>query len=76
MGIELLLGIGLGFVVLGPRRMHSMLGILGQAKARFDKASGEIKAQLRAELDAPASRRVAQEQQLAGEAAGIEGGTP
>ncbi len=50
MGIELLFGIGLGFLVLGPKRMHEMLGHLGRAKARFDKASREIKAQLAAEL--------------------------
>jgi Sec-independent protein translocase protein TatA len=50
MGTELLVGVVLGFVVLGPRRMHSMLGNLGRAKAHFDKATRELKSQLTAEL--------------------------
>lgn len=58
MGVELLLGICLGFVVLGPRRMHSMLGDFGRMKARFDKASQEIKSQLRAEFEKPARKDV------------------
>jgi Sec-independent protein translocase protein TatA len=39
MGAELLIGLALAFVVLGPRRMRSMLGQVGRAKAQFDKAS-------------------------------------
>jgi Sec-independent protein translocase protein TatA len=40
----------IGFLVLGPKRMHSMLGQLGRAKAEFDKTSRGIKSQLAAEL--------------------------
>lgn len=50
LGTELLLVVMFGFVVLGPKRMHSMLGYLGRAKAEFDKASREIKSQVSAEL--------------------------
>ena len=37
MGTELLIGLALAFIVLGPERMHSMLGHLARAKAQFDK---------------------------------------
>jgi Sec-independent protein translocase protein TatA len=37
MGTELLIGLALAFVVLGPQRMQSMLGHLGKAKAQLDK---------------------------------------
>ncbi len=37
MGTELLIGLALAFVVLGPNRMHAMLGHAGKAKAQFDK---------------------------------------
>jgi Sec-independent protein translocase protein TatA len=50
-GAELLVGLALAFVVLGPKRMHSMLGQVGRAKAQFDKVSREIKAQLAKELE-------------------------
>jgi len=49
-GVELLLGAVLGFLVLGPRRMHELLGRVGQAKALLDKTSRGIKVQLAAEL--------------------------
>jgi Sec-independent protein translocase protein TatA len=38
-GSELILLLGTGFVVLGPKRMQKMLGQVGHAKARFDKAT-------------------------------------
>jgi Sec-independent protein translocase protein TatA len=37
MGTELLIGLVLAFLVLGPERMHAVLGHLGRAKAQFDK---------------------------------------
>ncbi len=49
MGTELLIGLALAFVALGPNRMHSILGQVNKAKTQFDKASREIKAQLAAE---------------------------
>ena len=43
MGTELLIGIALAFVVLGPERMHSMLGHLSNAHAQLEKASRETR---------------------------------
>lgn len=39
LGSEILLMLGAGFVVLGPKRMQTMIGQLGRAKAQFDKAT-------------------------------------
>lgn len=50
-GSELLFLIGLGLLVLGPKRMHTLLGQLGRAKAKFDKATQDFKSQLTEELD-------------------------
>jgi Sec-independent protein translocase protein TatA len=38
-GSEIILLLGTGFVVLGPKRMQKMLGQIGHFKAQFDKAS-------------------------------------
>jgi Sec-independent protein translocase protein TatA len=51
MGTEILIGVVLGFVILGPRRMHAMLRDLGRAKAQFDKASRDLRSQLAAQLE-------------------------
>jgi len=48
-GTEPPLLVALGFVVLGPKRMHAMLGHVGRAKAEFEKASHGIRSQLAAE---------------------------
>jgi Sec-independent protein translocase protein TatA len=40
----------IGFLVLGPKRMHAMLGQLARAKAEFDKAGRGIKSRVAAEL--------------------------
>lgn len=37
LGTEIPLLLGLGFVVLGPKRMHAMLGRVARAKAELDK---------------------------------------
>jgi Sec-independent protein translocase protein TatA len=50
-GTELPLLLGLGFVVLGPKRMHAMLRQIARVKAEFDKASQGIKSQLATELE-------------------------
>ncbi len=42
----------LGLVVLGPRRLHAMLGHEARAKAELENATRGIKSQLAAELDA------------------------
>ena len=53
-GTELLLFCGLGYVVLGPKRMHALLQHIARAKAEFEKAQREIKSQLATELGPPA----------------------
>lgn len=54
-GVELLFMLMLGLVVLGPKRLHSMLGHLARANAEFDRASRGLKSQLTAQLE-PAPR--------------------
>ena len=42
----------LGLLVLGPKRLHTMLGHLARAKAELENATRALKSQLAAELDA------------------------
>ena len=51
-GTEILLMFMLGLVVLGPKRLHAMLGQVARAKAELENATHGIKSQLGAELDA------------------------
>ncbi len=51
-GTELLLFCGLGYVLLGPQRMHALLQHIARAKVEFEKTKQEIKSQLATELDA------------------------
>ena len=50
LGTELPLLVAFGFVVLGPKRMHAMLGHVARAKAELHKASRGIKSQLAGEI--------------------------
>jgi|GraSoiStandDraft_9_1057307.scaffolds.fasta_scaffold429395_2 Sec-independent protein translocase protein TatA len=50
-GSEVLLLLGAGFVVLGPKRMQTMLGQVGRAKAQFDKASRSFMSEVSSGLD-------------------------
>jgi Sec-independent protein translocase protein TatA len=50
-GVELLFMLMLGLVLLGPKRLHTMLGHVARAKAEFDQASRGMKSQLMAELE-------------------------
>lgn len=43
LGAEIPLVLGLGFVVLGPKRMHAILGRVARAKAEFDKMGRGLK---------------------------------
>ena len=54
LGTGLPLFVALGFLVLGPKRMHAMLGQLARAKAEFEKANRSLKSQLATELGGPA----------------------
>jgi Sec-independent protein translocase protein TatA len=50
-GTEILFIVLLGLVVLGPRRMHAMLGHVARAKAELENAARGIESQLTTELD-------------------------
>ena len=50
-GTEIFFFAALGLLVLGPKRLHTMLGHIARAKARFEETSQALKSQLTAELD-------------------------
>ena len=45
-GTELVLAVGLGFLILGPKRMHSVLAQVVRVKNEFQKMSTGIKKEL------------------------------
>jgi len=47
-GTELILFFGLGYVLLGPKRMHAILEHIGRAKREFDKTRQAVEAKLSA----------------------------
>ena len=51
-GTEILFILMLGLLVLGPKQLHTLLGHMALAKARFEEASRGFKSQLAAEHDA------------------------
>jgi Sec-independent protein translocase protein TatA len=51
-GAEILFVLFLGLLVLGPKRLHTLLGDVARAKAKFEEASRGFKSQLTAELEA------------------------
>jgi len=51
-GTEVLFMIALGVLVLGPKRLHAVLGNVARAKAQFKMASRNLKSQLEAGLEA------------------------
>jgi Sec-independent protein translocase protein TatA len=50
-GTEALFMIILGLLMLGPKRLHTVLQHLAQMRADFEKASRGVKSQLAAELE-------------------------
>jgi Sec-independent protein translocase protein TatA len=50
-GAEILFILLLGLLVLGPKRLHTVLADVARAKARFEEVSRGFKSQLTAELD-------------------------
>jgi Sec-independent protein translocase protein TatA len=52
-----LIALLLGFLVLGPKQMHAMLGQAARAKKAFDKIADGFKSDLKAELEAPTPRQ-------------------
>jgi Sec-independent protein translocase protein TatA len=70
LGTGLPLFLALGFLVLGPKRMHAMLGHLAKAKTEFDKASRGLKSQIASGLEGkPPSARKDHDQAGSGTAA-------
>ncbi|MHB8217813.1 MAG: Sec-independent protein translocase family protein [Candidatus Sulfotelmatobacter sp.] len=51
-GMELLFVVMLGLLVLGPKRMYSMLAHAARVKAEFENSARGLKSQLAAEFDA------------------------
>jgi Sec-independent protein translocase protein TatA len=45
-GGELILLCGLGYVLLGPKRMHAILQHIARAKLEFDKTRRSLESQL------------------------------
>jgi len=45
-GTEVLLFTALGYVILGPKRMQTLLGQIARVKAEFDRTRREIKSQI------------------------------
>ena len=67
-GTEILFVLGLGLLVLGPKRLHTMLGHMARAKAQLEEASRSFKSQLSAELDgADQDRKPDDSHELAGD---------
>jgi Sec-independent protein translocase protein TatA len=52
LGTEILFTLGLGFLILGPKHLHTLFGHVARAKAQFEEARRGFKSQLAAELDA------------------------
>ncbi len=50
-GTELLFAAALGFLILGPKRMHGVLAQVARAKAELQKMGNDLKAQLAEEQD-------------------------
>ena len=67
-GSEILFVMALGLVVLGPKRLHTLLGQLARAKAQLEKAGRGFTSQLGAELDLAApDAKIKDSDQLAGD---------
>jgi Sec-independent protein translocase protein TatA len=56
-GTELLILLLLGFLVLGPKQMHAVLGSVARVKTAFDKIAHSFKSDLKAELEVPSQRQ-------------------
>jgi Sec-independent protein translocase protein TatA len=51
-GMEILFVLILGLLLLGPKRLHTMLAHVARAKAELENATRGLKSQLAAELEA------------------------
>jgi hypothetical protein len=50
-GMEIMFVLVLGLLVLGPKRLHTMLAHVARVKAELENATRGLKSQLAAELD-------------------------
>ena len=50
-GTEIFFFVGLGVIVLGPKRLQEMIGHVARAKARLEEITQALKSQLAEELD-------------------------
>ena len=67
-GTEILFMLVLGLLLLGPKRLPTILGHVARAKAQFEKASRSLKSQLDVELAAqPHDGDTDSSQELVGE---------
>lgn len=55
-GTEILFMLLLGLLVLGPKRLHAMLGHVARAKVELENATRGIKSQFAVQLDAAPQR--------------------
>ncbi len=51
-GMEILFVLMLGLLILGPKRLHTMLARAARAEAELENATRGLRSQLAAELDA------------------------
>ena len=56
-GTEIIFFVALGLLVLGPKRLHTVIGHLVRAKARFEEVTRAFKSQLVEELDSEAPEK-------------------
>ena len=56
-GTEILFFVALGVLVLGPKRLHTVIGHVARAKARFDEVTKALKTQLVEELESEPPNR-------------------
>jgi len=56
-GTEIFFFVALGVLVLGPKQLHTMIGHLTRAKARFEEVTQALKSQLDEELGDESSER-------------------
>ena len=56
-GTEILCFVALAALVLGPKRLHTVIGHVGRAKARLEEVTKAFKSQLVDELDSEQPNR-------------------
>ena len=71
-GTELLFAVVLGFLILGPKRMHAVMGQVARAKTEFQKFSADFKTQLSADLKAAPEEREGMQSRSSAESGPLE----